>query len=149
MLVTILSRPVELKINTVSLSNNGTDKLNLYRCWADGGAVAQYLGTVVKIRPTFEPSLDNLVVHKCATCNELYAFQTHDGYQKKSIDVVMRVDPYTSDPWHCCICRRPIATYSHEDFIKEAYTHALLQFPASIKCSNVTCPANYLFTDAV
>jgi hypothetical protein len=149
MQVTILTRPVELKVNTISLSNNGTNDVKLYRCFACGGAVVQYTGNVVKIRPVYEPCFDNLVIHKCSGCKELYLFQSHDGYRNKITDVVMSVDPYNNIPWHCYICRQPVALYSHDDYLKDFHTASLQQMPVKIKCSNPACPANYLFTDAV
>ena len=153
MLVTIMSKPVEIQVNTVSIVNNGKPDIYLFRCTRCGTSIAQYRGMIAKIVPIFEPTNDASVIHKCRQCKELYTFQTYRGGVSET-RVVLKHDPVVdqkprqSTEFLCATCRRPVLDYNLSQFF-DIYNQTLVDLPYRIKCPYQNCPANYLFTEAV
>lgn len=153
MLVTIMQKPTEIAVNTVSLVNDGKPDLHLFRCVRCGSSIAQYKGTIASIVPVYEPTSDASVIHRCKDCKEMYTFQTHKGKSGET-KVVLKHDPIVQDvprqstEFICPICRRPVIEYSLTQFFDLA-NQTMVTLPVRIKCSYPTCTAHYLFTEVV
>ena len=142
----------ELRINTVTLTMNKTDKVGLFRCVFCGEAIAQYQGDVRKISPGVEPDDKVLVIDKCHNydCGALYTFQTHNGYKQKQTKVILSLYPVTksSQYFFCYVCRKPILKYSNL-WSGNLQNSLPISFPYHYKCASTTCPAEYEFSEVL
>ena len=147
---TILNKPIELQISTITISNVDNTNINLFRCTLCGGAVAQYQGHVVKIYPNLEPYYETLVIQQCHQCGARYTFQSQIRQKSKPTKIILKTDPLKSgvNTFFCFTCRQPILAYTLTQFA-DINKKKEVKLPYEMKCPTETCPASYRFTEVV
>lgn len=152
MQVTILNRPVDLTINTVTIAKTNDPSVFLFRCIYCSWAVAQYQGKVITINPHNQPNDQVLIVNECRNrnCRGLYSFLTTNTKPKKSCRVALRYNPYSigNNQFFCHICRHLFLEYN-PDRIVDMMHFKEISLPHHLTCPMVGCGASYDVVDVV
>ena len=121
MKVSILDKPSEILLQTVTITDNkkSPDNLVLFHCYHCGTGIQRIKGEVVRINAGITSPQTVMTIQQCHRCKENYTFQVVHAKLPNVIKVTLT--PQTErevSTFHCVICRTPVIQYNLDLIVK-------------------------------